>query len=321
MLDSTLRKMSINTDPNELPSDLALWLRRKIRGLLILDVYRTYAPTNRVPSRSRCVHVFSIILALLLVGCGIPQSQAEFNNTPEAQYLKKTVSQLVARDYQSIESQMDERVHQPDIRAVLERLASMVPAETPSKLEPVAWNYVTKMSGANSGANSRTANVAIAYTFSQSKSLVASARLSGEPGNFRIIAFNLEALPAPLAELNAFTFTGKGILHYVFFVLTLSAFGLSAYAFVRCIRTQGFKRKWLWAVFTLTGFIAFSLNWTNGAISANPIQFNLLSASYARTGWLGPWHITFCIPFGGLMFLWRFRKQPSAPILDAEVSK
>lgn len=227
-----------------------------------------------------------------------------------------TVSRLVARDFRSIESRMDERVHQADIRAVLERLASMIPAETPSKLEPVAWNYIKKMNGVNSGSSSRTANVAIEYAFPQSKWLVASAKLSGEPGSFRIIAFNVEALPAPLAELNAFTFKGKGVFQYVFFFCTLFAFGMSAYAFVRCIRTPGIKRKWLWAVFTLIGVFALSLNWSSGAVSANAFQFNLLSASYARSGWLGPWHITFCIPVGAVIFLWKFRKRPSAPISD-----
>ena len=259
------------------------------------------------------IHSLILALALFLEACGIPQSPADFDKTPEAQYLKGTVDKLVAHDYQSIESQMDDKVHQSDARQALERLASMVPPGTPTKFEPVAWNFVKKISAADSGSGSRTANVAIEYSFSDSKWLVASATLSGEPGAFRILAFNLEPLPAPLAELNAFTFKGKSVLHYVFLLLTVSAFGVSAFAFVRCIRTLGIKRKWLWATFTLLGLVAFTLNWSNGAVSVDVLHFNLLSVGYARTGWLGPWGITFCIPLEALIFLRKFRKPVLVP--------
>lgn len=262
------------------------------------------------------IHSLIVVLALLLQACGIPQSSAEFDKTPEAQYLKATVSQLVAHDYLSIESQMDDRVHQPDARQALERLAAAVPVGAPVKFEPVAWNFVKNISAASSGVSSRTANIAIEYTFPDSKWMVASATLSGEPGGFRILAFNVEPLPAPLAELNAFTFKGKNVSHYVFLLLTLCAFGISAYAFVRCIRTPGIRRKWLWAIFTLIGLVAFTINWSSGAISVDALRFNLLSAGFVRAGWLGPWGITFCIPVGALVFLWRFRKPTPIPLTD-----
>lgn len=233
------------------------------------------------------IHSLILVLALFLEACGIPQSSSDFDKTPEAQYLKATVDKLVAHDYPSIESQMDDRVHQSDARQVLERLASMVPAETPTKFEPVAWNIVKKISAADSGSSSRTANVAIEYSFSDSKWLVASATLSGEPDAFRILAFNIEPLSAPLAELNAFTLKGKSILHYVFLLLTVSAFGVSVLAFVRCVRTPGIKRKWLWAIFTLLGLVAFTLNWSNGAVSIDVLHFNLLApAMHVQAGWV-----------------------------------
>jgi hypothetical protein len=259
------------------------------------------------------IHSLIIVFALLLQACGVPQSSAEFDKTPEAQYLKTTMNQLVARDYLSIESRMDERVHQTNTRQALERLASIVPAGSPVKLEPVAWNFIKSTNTANGGVSSRSANVAIEYTFPASKWVVASATLSGEPGTFRILAFNVEPLPAPLSELNAFTFKGKGILHYVFLLLTVAAFAVSVFAFVRCLRTPRVKRKWLWAIFTLVGVVAVSLNWSNGTVSIDALRFNLLSASFMRAGWLGPWGITFCIPIGALVFLWKYRKPTAVP--------
>jgi hypothetical protein len=215
------------------------------------------------------VHSLIMVLALLLQACGIPQSSAEFDRTPEAQYLKATVSQLVAHDYQSIEAKMDDRVHQADVRQAVDRLAAVVPVGGPVKFEPVAWSVIKNFGAASSGASSRTATIAIEYTFPDSRWMVASATLSGDPGSFRILAFNVEPIPAPLAELNSFTFKGKSFSHYVFLLLTLCAFGISVYAFVRCIRTPGIRRKWLWATFTLIGLVAFTINWSSGAVSVD----------------------------------------------------
>lgn len=257
-----------------------------------------------------------VLVAILLQGCGIPQSPADFERTPEAQFLEATMSQLVAHDYATIESMMDSRVHQPDLQEALDRLRSTVPVETPIHKEPVAWNFTKTTSTMNGSSSSRNANVAIEYTYPGSKWVVASASLSGEPGQFRIISFNVEAIPAPLSQTNAFTFEGKGAVHYLFLLCAIAACGTSIFAFVRCLRTKGLKRKWLWAIFTLIGFVAFSINWTNGAIFMNALHFNFLSAACVRNGWVGPWYVTFCIPVGALTFLWKQRTAAAHPRVD-----
>jgi len=265
------------------------------------------------------MRIYSLIalIAMLLQGCGIPQSANEFDGTPEAEFLKATVNKLVGNEYTSIQSMLDPRVQQSDIKQALEQLRSIVPVGAPIHLEPVAWNYV-RTAGTTSGSSaSRTANVAIEYTYPGPKWVVASASLSGEPGQFRIMSFNVEPLAAPLSELNAFTLKGKSAAHYLFVLLPTIACIISVYAFVRCLRTKGLKRKWLWSLFTLVGFGAFSMNWTSGAIFVNVLHANFLSAAYMRSGWLGPWVITFSIPVGALVFLWKHRI--TAP-LPAEVA-
>jgi hypothetical protein len=262
------------------------------------------------------IYPLIVVVTLLLQACGVPQSPAEFDKTSEAQFLKATVNRLVAHDYSSIESKMDERVHQANIAQALERLSSSVPTSVPIKLEPVAWNFFKTTSSLNGGTTQRTANVAIEYTFPDSKWVVASATLSGEPGSFRIVSFNVEPLPAPLSEMNAFTLKGKSVMHYLFLLLTAAAVAVTVFAFVRCLRTKGVKRKWLWALFTLVGVVAFSINWSSGAVSVDMLRFNFLSAGYMRSGWLGPWGITFCIPVGALVFLWKYRKPNVPPPTD-----
>jgi hypothetical protein len=155
------------------------------------------------------------------------------------------------------------------------------------------------------------------HTYPGPKWVVASASLSGEPGEFRIVAFNVEPLPAPLSELNAFTLKGKSAAHYIFLLLPAADCVISIYAFVRCLRTKRLRRKWLWALFTLVGVVAFSINWTSGAVYVEPLRFSILGAGYMRNGWLGPWVISFYIPVGALAFLWKQRIATATKAVDA----
>ncbi len=247
------------------------------------------------------------IFAWLLSGCSVPLSSDAFNNTLEAQFLRSVVDKLSSGDVSSVEQLLDPKLVEPNVRAALERTAAVLPAEPALSVEPVAWNVVVSTAGP------RTATVAAEYTYPSSKWFVISGELTGEPGSFRILRFNVEPLSVPMAQLHAFTFQGKGVMHYVFLLLAVLAFALSAFAFVRCVRSKNIRRKWLWAAFTLLGFCAFTLNWTSGAISVNPFSFNLFSAGATRAGWVGPWIITFCIPIGAIAFLLKHRNVAAEP--------
>jgi hypothetical protein len=250
-----------------------------------------------------------VIVVMLLAGCGVPQSSADFDKTPEAQFLKATVSQVVSKDYAAIEALMDARVQQPDIRQALERLNAQIPADTPIHMEPVAWSFIKKTNAQSGSAEARNAKVAIEYTYPGQKWLLVSANLSGEPGNFRIVAFNLVPLTESLSQTNAFTLKGKSSLHYIFLACAVFAFVVSVYALVRCLRLKGLRHKWLWAIFTSFGFVVFSINWTNGTVFINPLAFNLFGAAYVRDGWGGAWAISFAVPVGAIVFLWKQRAE------------
>jgi hypothetical protein len=103
--------------------------------------------------------------------------------------------------------------------------------------------------------------------------------------------------------LNAFSLMNKTWKHYAFLIMAVGAFSVSLFALLRCLRSQDLKSKWLWAVFICVGLVAFSINWTNGAISIKPLYFSFMSASIGRSGWVGPWIVSFSVPVGALAFL------------------
>jgi len=243
----------------------------------------------------------ALIAFLVLLGCNVPFTPEAFNASPEAIALRGIVDRLVAHDIASIQAQLDPRLVETDIRGALERTANAIPAAPITKVEGVSWNVSVGTS------QSRTASVAAEYAFGGKQWLVASAELTGEPSGFRILRFNVEPLPAPMAQIHAFTFVDKGPMHYVFFLAAAVAFLVSVVALVRCVRAKGLRRKWLWVLFVVFGFVSFTINWSTGAVQVNPLALNLMSASFMRNGWLGPWMLTFCIPVGAIIFLWRQR--------------
>jgi hypothetical protein len=247
-----------------------------------------------------------LLVAGLLQACGVPRTAEEFDSTAEARYLRATVDKLARQDYAAIESALDPRINQPNVHAALLQLHMLLPKEAPDKTLPVDWRFFKQET--SDGHSERTASVAMEYQYPSAKWIAASAVLSGEPGNFRIVSFNIEVLPASLADLNAFGFAGKGPVHYVFLVLTIGTALLSLYAFVRCLRTKGLRRKWLWAIVTLVTVCGFGIDWSSGETGFQLLRLNLLGWGAGRAGWLGPWMISFPIPVGALVFLLRYRK-------------
>jgi hypothetical protein len=257
--------------------------------------------------------VVMVAVTLLIVGCDSRVPTAEFDKAPEAQYLRSMVERLAARDYVSVEEQLDRNLRIPNLRNFLEQIAAPLQAGAPTKMEPVALNYRKTESLMDAANNSRVATVAIEYTFPNSKWVVVSATLEGDPGKFRIIALNIDPQQKPLAEANALTFRDKGILHILFAVLTIGAVLVSLFAFFRSVFAADVRNRWVWAIVSLIGVVGVTMNWSTGVVSVVPLHINLLSAALVREGWLGPWSITVCLPLGAIVFLWEHRKRSSAP--------
>jgi hypothetical protein len=258
--------------------------------------------------------LFAFLVGCLLTGCGIPASPGEFNKTPEAQFLRGVVDKIAAREFGAVESLLDRGSAEQDTQARLERIAAALPKGPVLAVEPVAWHVFQAAPG------KRAATIAAQYTYESSQWVLVSANLKGDSGNFRIVGFTIEPLPAPMAQLNAFTFKGKSIKHYVFFLITASVFVSYLAAFIQCLRTKGVRRKWLWALFTLFGVCNFTMNWSTGAVSADSWSVHLLGAGMSRAGQMGPWALTFSIPVGAIVFLvWNATRFETYP--DSDESK
>ncbi|MEO7109906.1 MAG: hypothetical protein ABI183_05670 [Polyangiaceae bacterium] len=251
------------------------------------------------------IYRYAMLLLVMLAAssCGVPQSPDAFNATPEAVFLRQIVKQLAARDIAAVEAELDTSLMKPDTHDLLVTTANLLPNEAATSVTPVSWRFFT-MNG------NRKATVAAEYQF-PSKRMLVSAIFVGDAAHLKIAAFHFTRLAAPLSVTNAFTFADKPIASYMFLGAELLALGISIFAIVQCLRTRDLRRKWLWIVLMLVGVCQFTLNWTTGTIDVQLLRFDILSAGYAREGWVGPWMLSVCIPVGAIVFLLKHRR-PSA---------
>jgi hypothetical protein len=91
---------------------------------------------------------------------------------------------------------------------------------------------------------------------------------------------------------------GRSIWHYLFLLLTIVVPLFCIVSATVCLRSK-VRRKWLWIMFILFGFVSFQLNWTTGQIVLEPLSLQFLGSSIAY----GPWMISFSLPLGGFLVL------------------
>jgi hypothetical protein len=129
-----------------------------------------------------------------------------------------------------------------------------------------------------------------------------------------VTAFDINPIPKPIEEMTAFTLEGRPTVDYVFLALavlsTLACLaGCAASVVTKRIEP---KQRWLWVIGSLLSFSTFTVNWSTGAISIQPIAIQLLGGQVVKHGMLGDWYVGFGMPWVALAMLWpglpRFRR-------------
>lgn len=125
-----------------------------------------------------------------------------------------------------------------------------------------------------------------------------------QDNNLMITAFDGRIMDNSLSKAHAFTLKDKGFLHYLFlfFAILIPIFILITLIFV--IKTK-LKRKWLWIIGVLFGFIKFSINWTTGQVGFSLINISILGAGYSKSGNIAPWILSFSIPIVAIIFWYK----------------
>ena len=242
------------------------------------------------------------LLSLLMFGCSQEAMMEKLIPKEEVEFSRKYLSLFQSRNFEEISKRLNPQLKSEKLQSQLEQVAQFFPPDPPKNIELVSSH--TFKSG-----DKWQANIAFQYEFPSSW-LIANINLEriGD-GELIVNGVNVNPIHDSLENINKFTFKGKSPIHFIFFVLVGFLPLFVIFTFVVCIRTPMKKRKWLWAIFMLLGFVKFSINWTSAAININPLSFQLLGAGFVSAGKFAPWIMTISIPLGVLIFWIRREKM------------
>ncbi|HEY0257950.1 MAG TPA: hypothetical protein VGC39_10945 [Candidatus Methylacidiphilales bacterium] len=132
--------------------------------------------------------------------------------------------------------------------------------------------------------------------------LAGNVLLERESGNLLVLGAHFNPIKDSLEVLNRFTLEGKGPLHYVVLALTVLIPLFILYALILCIRSP-IRRKWLWILFILFGFLKLRFDWTSGLYDFQLLSVSLFGAGVFQSGPYSPWIFSLAIPVGAIVFL------------------
>jgi fatty acid hydroxylase family protein len=158
----------------------------------------------------------------------------------------------------------------------------------------------------NKGSSVTTA-VTFEYEFS-GKWLQASVVLQDKGNGIHIAGINVIPLPNSLENTYKFTLNDKPAINYIFLAATCIVPIFILVALIVCIRTPIPRKKWLWVIFILFGFMSVHLNWTDSTVNINPLYFNIFGAGFMRSSPYSPVILTVSFPLGAILFFLKRRK-------------
>jgi len=137
--------------------------------------------------------------------------------------------------------------------------------------------------------------------------LIANVATRTASGRVTVIGFSASPQAQSLESANRFTLKGKSSLHLVWLGCAVIMLIIPLATMIVVIRTKGMPRRWLWAPASLIGTPAFMMNWTTGAVTLRQNFFLLFGAGAAHPGPAAPWIVSFAVPVGAAIALWKVR--------------
>jgi hypothetical protein len=116
---------------------------------------------------------------------------------------------------------------------------------------------------------------------------------------------------APLSQINAFTFAGKGPAHFIVAAVAVIALVFSVFTAFYVLDSR-MPRRWLWAPLALIGTSQVVFDWTSGAVAFSWFAVRVPVLAAGRLGPAGPWLVVIALPVFALVAFERARRYRRA---------
>jgi hypothetical protein len=239
-----------------------------------------------------------VVIGFLLAGCDQKALLQKFVPKDDDAFARRFLDAVRAGDYDAADQMLDAALRGAKSASGLHDLNRVLAHGEPLSVEVIGCNVFTN---ASTQGTTRTTN--LSYQIHFSDSWAAGNVALGHPGGaMSVLGSHFQPVPDSLEALNRFTLTGKSMVHYLVFAACIAVPAFILVALVVCIRSR-IRRKWLWIIFILLGFVQSRLDWASGHVEVQPISFALFGASAFKPGPYAPWTLGFSIPVGAIIFL------------------
>lgn len=247
-----------------------------------------------------------LLLLVAFVVMGGCYSQPGNGQTPPSDVLvfaQESIAMLQARDVDGLVRRLAPQPVSPDVHVELARMADALPKGS-ARLVAFIHN-----------PSNEATDLAFAIGPDEAPSLV---RISIQRTQHSMVVRGLfaDSLTAPLSEVLAMSWRGKGAAHYVIFAGAIAIPVFIVLTLVRCLRVKILGRRWAWAIVILLGVGQLTLNWQTGEFAFQPVFIQFLGAGYiaplAMSPVAWPLLISVSLPVGAIAFhvrLWRAQRM------------
>ena len=241
--------------------------------------------------------LFILSVLILFFSCSFRDYEKKFIPEKESGIAKDIAEALRQNDFDYIYQNAHPDLLPHLTKESFEEIQKNIPEEKVKSIE-VAGSRTNVINGHWTG------NFTFEYEFENNKWMLCIVGLDNINEHYYITDLFIQNIPESLLVTNRFTFQNKGFKYYFFFIMMILMTAFSITTLVFCIKTpmKTKKRKVLWCIFVLVGFITFRLNWTTGSWDVVPVSLLLFSAGFLKSGTYAQWIMKFAIPVGAITF-------------------
>jgi hypothetical protein len=251
----------------------------------------------------------SLLPLPLLIGCNYDETLEKMAPKEESAFAKNYLESVRLRNFVEVKKHLGPELLTPDIERKLTEVSDYFPPGEPIAIKLVGSNVFTS-------AKHWQANLTFQYQFNDGWA-IANVLLVRENEEESVVkGLHVYRSALPLEEIHKFSLQKKSVVHYSFLFFLVATLALILYALIICIKTPINKRKWLWIVFVLVGVGGFNINWTTGETFTQLVSVHLLGIGARTAGPYAPWIVTFSIPFGALVFLFKRKKLMKSEVTE-----
>jgi hypothetical protein len=225
---------------------------------------------------------------------------------PQGQQIAaKFLAELSTGQFGAAKARLDPKLR-GNADAALPQIRDALPAASPRLIDSQSTTFTSFVSDAESA----TSKFTYAMDADSKHALVVITTQRDDKG-VMVTDIGITDLKAPPEQLARFSLADKPPGHFVFLAAMAATLGIIIAALVALVRAKGTRRRWLWALAIVMAVGKVSMNWVTGELAFTVGNLQLLGIAAVQPNPAFPWILSFGLPVGALIFLWR-QRRPAA---------